>query len=152
MKTRFLLALIAVCGTAACMNDAIGPDPQCEDPGFVYTQRGDTAVSNSTLRYLDVEVGTGRAAEICRGAAVRYVGRLATGAVFDSTPSDTVFRFTPGLSNIIPGFAEGVLGMRVGGKRRVIIPPALGYGSAQNGPIPPNSTLIFDITLVRVEE
>jgi FKBP-type peptidyl-prolyl cis-trans isomerase len=62
-----------------------------------------------------------------------------------------VFKFTPGLSNIIPGFAEGVLGMKVGGKRRVIIPPALGYGNVQNGPIPPNSTLTFDITLVRVE-
>lgn len=152
MKSRFLLALIAACGTAACMNDAVGTDTRCDDPGFVYTQRGDTAVSNSTLRYLDLVVGTGSAAEICRGAAVRYVGRVGTGAAFDSTPSDTVFKFTPGLSNIIPGFAEGVLGMRVGGKRRVIIPPALGYGNAQNGPIPPNSTLTFDITLVRVEE
>lgn len=152
MKARFLLALIGACGTAACLNDTTGPTTQCQDPGFTYTRSGDTAVSNSTLRYIDVVVGTGRAAEICRGAAVRYVGRLASGATFDSVPADTVLKFAPGLSNIIPGFAEGVLGMRVGGKRRVIIPPALGYGPVQNGPIPPNSTLIFDITLVRVEE
>ena len=145
MKPHFLLTFIALCGTAACLDDPSGTDTRCEDPGFTYTGRGDTAVSNTTLRYLDVEVGTGRAAEICRGAAVRYVGRLESGAAFDSTASDTVLKFRPGLDRIIPGFAEGVLGMKVGGKRRVIIPPVLGYGNVQNGPIPPNSTLIFDL-------
>lgn len=155
MRIAPLLAPAALCLLAsACLNDSTGSsNTQCPSPNFSTTMSGDTVVSSTGLRYVNTVVGTGATAQICRGAAVRYVGRLeSTGAVFDSVALDTVFKFTPGLSNIIPGFAEGVLGMKVGGQRRLIIPPSLAYGAQGSGPIPPNSTVIFDVTLKRVEE
>lgn len=155
MRARTLLIPIALCAVAACLGDTTSPTIDCPDPGFTTTTRGDTVVSNSTLRYINLSVGTGATAEVCRVAAVRYVGRLTTGEVFDSTDTGAVLRFSPGLDAIIPGFAEGVLGMKVGGQRRLIIPPALGYGPGTRparGPgfaaIPANATLVFDITLV----
>lgn len=159
MRARTLLIPIALCAVAACLGDTTAPGFDCPDPGFTSTTRGDTVVSNSTLRYIDLTVGSGATAGVCRVAAVRYVGRLPTGEVFDSTDTGAVLRFSPGLDAIIPGFAEGVLGMKVGGQRRVVIPPELGYGAGTRparGPgftgIPANATLVFDITLVGTEQ
>lgn len=159
MKARTLLVPFALCGLAACLGDSTGTQLECEDPGFTYTQRGDTAVSSSSLRFVELSVGTGATAKVCDVVAVQYVGRLSTGEVFDSTSTGTVFRFIPGVSNIIPGFAEGVLGVKVGGSRRIIIPPSLGYGAVARGSagpglaaIPANSTLVFDIKLTEVQD
>jgi FKBP-type peptidyl-prolyl cis-trans isomerase len=131
---------------------------ECDDPNFTYTQRGDTAVSSSTLRFIDLTVGTGGTATLCNGAGVQYVGRLTTGEVFDSSATGLAFRFTPGVDRVISGFAEGVLGMKVGGSRRLIIPPSLGYGATAQpsqgagfAGIPANSTIIFDIKLVEIQ-
>ena len=72
---------------------------------------------------------------------------------FDSSlnPGRTPFRFTVGAGQVIKGWDEGLMGMKVGGKRKLTIPPELGYGSRDNGPIPANSTLIFDIDLLGIE-
>src|SRR5262245_2456331 len=101
----------------------------------------------------DLRTGTGAEAQVGRGAQVRYTGWLSSttaaenkGSQFDSG----TFTFTVG-QGVIQGFSQGVTGMRVGGLRRVVIPPNLGYGSQPNGPIPANSTLIFEIELLAVQ-
>lgn len=98
----------------------------------------------------DLVVGTGTAATLGRSATVSYTGWLysTTAAENKGTQFDSgSFSFTLG-TGVIPGFTQGVNGMRVGGTRRVVIPPELGYGSAGSPPrIPGNATLIFEITL-----
>lgn len=81
-----------------------------------------------------------------RKVTVRYVGRLADGSQFDANDR---FSFRLGVGEVVPGFDIAVKSMRVGGKRRVVIPPEAGYGSRRSGPIPPNSHLVFDLELVR---
>lgn len=104
----------------------------------------------------DVVVGTGAALEANQKAVVFYKGWLTNGTVFDeSRPGSdgklTPFTFTLGAHQVIPGLEEGVTGMKVGGVRLVIIPSALGYGAKGQGPIPPNSILIFQVQLENVQ-
>ena len=84
---------------------------------------------------------------------VNYTGSLENGTVFDSSlnPGREPFRFTLGVGQVIAGWDQGVLGMRTGEKRKLTIPPELGYGNQDMGVIPPNSTLIFEIDLLEVE-
>jgi peptidylprolyl isomerase len=97
----------------------------------------------------DIVVGTGPVAALTDTVAVRYTGTLYTdGTQFDSswTDGDAPIQFP--LDGVVPGFAQGIEGMQVGGRRVIVIPPALGYGSRANGPIPGNSTLVFVVDLV----
>ncbi len=95
----------------------------------------------------DVRIGTGAVVDSGTVATVHYVGRLANGAVFDSSERGP-FSFELGAGQVIPGWDDGVLGMRVGGQRQLVIPPHLGYGPAGAGPIPPDAVLIFDVQVV----
>lgn len=122
------------------------------------TTRGDTVVTTTGLRYRDLVVGDGLMAQACRGVVVKTVGRLENGAVFDSTTTGAPGVMIPGLGRLpVQGVEQGVIGMLEGGVRRLIIPPALAYGSqartAEPGSgfanIPANSTLIYDITLIQ---
>jgi peptidylprolyl isomerase len=100
----------------------------------------------------DLRIGTG--AQVGAGAqvAIHYVGALPDGKQFDANgPAEQPFVFRINAGEVVPGFDEGVLGMRVGGRRQVIIPPALGYGAQGNGPVPGNAILVFTIDLVRVQ-
>ena len=108
---------------------------------------------NVPFSTVDVRVGTGAEANTGRTATVNYSGYLysTTAAENKGTRFDAgTFTFTVG-SGVIAGFSQGVIGMRVGGIRRVIIPPSLGYGAQANGAIPANSTLVFDIELLAVQ-
>jgi peptidylprolyl isomerase len=99
----------------------------------------------------DLTVGTGRAAKTGDPLVVRYVGVLAkNGKEFDSSWSrNATFPFALGLGQVIPGWDKGLIGMKVGGRRQLIIPAALGYGAAGSPPkIPANAALIFDIDLL----
>ena len=97
----------------------------------------------------DLMVGTGEEATAGKEVAVHYTGTLTDGTQFDANgPSDAPMTFQIAAGGMIPGFDEGVKGMRVGGKRQIIFPPALGYGAQANGPIPANSILVFTIELV----
>ena len=101
----------------------------------------------------DIKIGEGQEVEKFNIVTVNYTGLLEDGTIFDSSlnPGRTPFRFTVGAGQVIKGWDEGLIGMKVGGKRKLTIPPELGYGSRDNGPIPANSTLIFEIDLLGIE-
>jgi len=101
----------------------------------------------------DIVVGDGAEAVNQSILTVNYTGKLTDGSVFDSSknPGRTPFRFTLGAGQVIKGWDEGMLGMKVGGQRILTIPPQLGYGARDMGAIPPNSTLIFEVDLLEVE-
>ena len=101
----------------------------------------------------DVVVGTG--SEIAPGdiLTVHYVGSLSNGRVFDSSRDrDTPFTFQLGVGQVIRGWDEGLIGMRVGGKRLLAIPPEYGYGDQSVGTIPANAVLIFEVELLNAEQ
>jgi peptidylprolyl isomerase len=127
-----------------------GPTPTDAPPGPPEVT-GETVTTDTGLQYIDMLVGTGAAPAEADSVEVWYTGWLQSdGTKFDSS----VDRGAPStfqVGGVVPGFREGLLGMQEGGQRRLIIPPELGYGEAGNPPtIPPNSTLIFDVELVRV--
>ena len=112
--------------------------------------------SSGPFSQTDLVVGTGTPVAAGNQATVAYTGWLydlgktdGKGTQFDSGSG---FTFTVGASSVIKGWNQGVVGMRVGGQRRLVIPPDLAYGSSSPGAgIPPNATLVFDITLLRVQ-
>lgn len=120
---------------------------------FAFSQLNCGGKKIETLNIIDEVVGTGAVAEPGKKLTVHYTGMLTNGKVFDSSrlPGRVAFEFVLGTGMVIPGWDEGLKGMRVGGKRRLEIPPHLGYGSEPAGEIPPNSALIFDIELLSVE-
>lgn len=101
----------------------------------------------------DVKIGDGQEVEKFNIVTVNYTGLLEDGTKFDSSlnPGRSPFRFTVGAGQVIKGWDEGLMGMKIGGKRKLTIPPELGYGSRDNGPIPANSILIFEIDLLGIE-
>lgn len=147
-----LLPFAAAVTIAACVDNS-GPnfvDSSCTF-AFAYDTTRMTRTS-SGLFYQDLTVGGGSEIRVGNRAFVHYTGWLTDGKRFDANlPGDVAFGFAaaPG-SNVIPGFIEGVVGMRVGGCRRLVIPPNLAYGSNPRDTtvIPRNATLIFQIALV----
>jgi FKBP-type peptidyl-prolyl cis-trans isomerase len=105
------------------------------------------------LEILDEVVGTGAEAVAGKHVTVNYTGTLTDGTKFDSSlnPGRTPFDFNLGAGEVIAGWDQGVAGMKIGGKRKLTIPPSLGYGAADMGVIPPNSTLIFEVELLKVQ-
>lgn len=109
------------------------------------------APSSGSLVTEDLVVGTGATAQSGDTVTVHYVGTLTNGTKFDSSyDRNQSYTFQLGARQVIAGFDQGVVGMRVGGKRRVTVPPALGYGSQTYLTIPGNSTLVFDIDLLSI--
>ena len=108
---------------------------------------------NGELIIEDIIVGQGAEAVKHSIITVNYTGWLEDGTKFDSSlnPGREPLRFTLGAGQMIQGFDQGIVGMKVGGKRKLTIPPNLGYGSQDKGIIPPNSTLIFELDLLIVE-
>ena len=104
------------------------------------------------LQVIDEKAGTGREAKSGDMVSVNYVGRLSDGTEFDSSyRRNQPFSFTLGAGQVIAGWDQGLSGMKVGGKRKLIIPPDLAYGSRAIGSIPANSTLIFEVELLDVK-
>ncbi len=108
----------------------------------------------SGLQLQDIVVGTGAEAKPRDTISVNYVGALDNGTVFDaSAKHGGPATFQIGVGQLIKGWDEGIPGMKVGGKRKLVVPPSLGYGSKNvgNGLIPPNSTLVFEVELLAVQ-
>lgn len=115
-----------------------------------------SATSNMDTKDLKIEdkvVGTGTEAVTGKKITVNYTGTLTDGTKFDSSlnPGREPFTFNLGAGEVIQGWDKGFAGMKVGGKRTLTIPPELGYGKQESGKIPANSTLIFEVELLKVE-
>ncbi len=105
------------------------------------------------LKYVDLKIGSGPQPSAGQTVRVHYVGRLLDGTKFDSSRDrGQPFEFALGQGSVIAGWDEGVKTMRVGGRRKLIVPPQLGYGAQGAGDkIPPDATLVFDIELLGIE-
>ena len=109
-------------------------------------------MTDSGLKYEDLIEGDGELATPGQKVSVHYTGWLTDGSKFDSSVDrDQPFEFSLGAGMVIRGWDEGVAGMKVGGKRKLTIPPALGYGArGAGGVIPPNATLVFEVELLGI--
>ncbi len=131
--------------------------PPMESPQHKPGKFGDTVVTASGLEYVDLVVGKGASPVKGQTITVNYTGKLTNGKTFDSNVDPDFHHPQPfstaiGVGRVIPAWDEGMLSMKVGGKRRLICPPNLAYGSRGAGAsIPPNSTLIFDVELLKVQ-
>ena len=111
------------------------------------------AAEVTELKIEDTRVGTGTVAEVGKSVTVHYIGRLTNWTKFDSSRDHhKPFTFQLGAGQVIKGWDQGVAGMKVGGVRKLTIPPSLGYGeNGAGGVIPPNATLVFEVELLSVE-
>ena len=105
------------------------------------------------LKYEDIVIGDGASPVTGQKVTVHYTGTLTNGQKFDrSLDRGAPFEFVIGTGSVIKGWDEGVATMKVGGKRKLTIPPELGYGARGIGSIPPNSTLLFDVQLISIRK
>ena len=122
---------------------------------YVITRRANPAGAEVTtpsgLKYVDLKVGDGPSPRTGQTVVVHYTGTLEDGTFFDGTEGKPPANFRIGVGEVIKGWDEGLMTMKVGGKRRFTIPSELGYGAPGRPPkIPPNSTLLFDVELVGI--
>lgn len=127
--------------------------PEISKATFKTPQTTDTLTPSANLKSEDITVGNGDEAKSGQLVTVNYLGTLTNGKKFDSSyDRKEPFTFTLGAGEVIKGWDQGVVGMKVGGKRRLTIPSELAYGAQEQGTIPANSTLIFEIELMGVKE
>lgn len=146
----YRFAKLAVTAAALCGLAVLGPaairgqdKPKKEEPKVTTTKSG--------LKYQDEKVGTGREAKPGDTVAVHYTGWLKNGTKFDSSVGKQPLSFRLGTGRVIAGWHEGIEGMKVGGKRKLIIPPSLAYREEGFPPvIPPNAELTFEVELVKI--
>jgi peptidylprolyl isomerase len=132
---KFFMAVLVVIGLVGCGSNS--PTGSTTD--------------TTPLMTMDLVVGTGPTAVVGDTITVNYIGTLQNGTKFDSSyDRNQPFTFRLGAGAVIAGWDQGLPGMKVGGKRRLTIPPSLGYGNQANGPIPANSTLLFDVELLSI--
>lgn len=136
-------------------NDIYGsPSPTPTPTPDLQVSPGPVTQLPGGLKIQDIVVGTGQEAKVGKTLSVHYVGALENGTKFDSSiDRGEPFNFVLGAGQVIKGWDQGFAGMKVGGKRILVIPPSLGYGSSgAGGVIPPNATLVFEVELVSVVE
>lgn len=135
----------------ACLILSIGLFTACASepyPGQPIPAGKQIATTASGLKYVDLQEGIGAQPKTGQTVVVHYTGWLTTGVQFESSVGQTPLSFRLGTGQVIKGWDEGLATMKIGGKRKLIIPPELGYGSKADGPIPGNATLIFDVELL----
>jgi FKBP-type peptidyl-prolyl cis-trans isomerase len=156
-----IAALLALTGCSAKPAATTTESSASQSAGTQETQptqpteaKGPTSPEVTELKVEDVKVGTGAEAVSGKTISVQYAGYLNDGTKFDASKDHggQPFEFVLGSGNVIQGWDQGVAGMKVGGVRKLIIPPSLGYGAQGAGNvIPPNATLIFEVELVGVQ-
>lgn len=135
-------------------------EPAAADAGFDINNQNDPSTmlieNNGQLQTTDLVVGTGTSAEPGDAITVTYVGAFPDGRIFDASANHpeiaSGFPLVLGAGSVIKGWDQGLVGMKEGGKRRLVVPPELGYGANDYGPIPGNSTLVFEVELLKVEK
>jgi peptidylprolyl isomerase len=154
MRLRTLLiaaAPLALLGCNTTTEAENGPIIDCTTLATAVAANASTLTTTSSgLQYRDQVVGTGATFTTGSTITVRYAGCLApTGSRFDSNESPApAFTFRLGAGQVIKGWDEGLVGMKVGGRRQLVIPPSLGYGATTYGPIPGNSTIVFTVDAI----
>jgi FKBP-type peptidyl-prolyl cis-trans isomerase FkpA len=146
MTKVIVLVVIGAMAVAAVLFIALGSG------GSGSSSRTEEVSTPSGLRYIDEVVGTGESPKQGQNVTVHYTGTLENGTKFDSSVDrGQPYTFPIGTGVVVKGWDEGIMTMKVGGKRRLIIPPSLGYGAPGRPPkIPPNSTLLFEVELLGV--
>jgi FKBP-type peptidyl-prolyl cis-trans isomerase len=161
--SRFALAAAALVALGGCNGTntgttAVDTNVYTEDPvtsqyaSSLNVNIGTMTKTPSGLYYKDLTVGTGATASAGFTVRVQYTGYLVNATQFDTSVGKTpdYFEFLLNAGKVIKGWDEGVQGMKVGGKRQLVIPPALGYGSSGSGSIPGNAILVFEVSLISV--
>ena len=141
---------------SACGTDSTAPDIPSNPAVETYAATLGVNIAAMTkksdnLFVQDLVVGTGAEAVAGRTVRVTYSGYLISGSRFDSNVGGSPFSFALGGGQVIAGWDQGVVGMKVGGKRRLVIGSSLGYGRQGSGPIPANATLVFDVEVLNVQ-
>jgi FKBP-type peptidyl-prolyl cis-trans isomerase FkpA len=146
-----LVAAACLAGPAAASQNQ---KPKAQEPKEKAMKEAREVTTSSGLKYVDQRIGEGEQAKAGDIVAVHYTGWLANGAKFDSSrDSGEPLVFKLGEGQVIKGWDEGIAGIKVGGKRKLTIPPALAYGSlGMGGVIPPGATLIFEVELLNVKK
>jgi FKBP-type peptidyl-prolyl cis-trans isomerase FkpA len=155
-RTLFALMFAAALGLSACVPDSTAPTPPSNPALEAFNSTLGVNIATMTKRnndlYIqDLVVGTGADATAGRTISVTYTGWLANGTRFDSNVGGSAFSFRLGFGQVIAGWDQGVVGMKVGGKRKLVIGSALAYGSPGNASIPANATLVFDVEVLGVQ-
>jgi FKBP-type peptidyl-prolyl cis-trans isomerase FkpA len=150
-KRSTLIALTLACGLglSACGGGGSSTGTPADATG---------SANVTTLKTTDTAVGTGATVALGQVVTVNYTGWLydvrqadTHGSKFDSSVGGAPFSFTLGAGQVIKGWDQGIVGMKVGGKRTLLIPSSLGYGASGSGPIPPNAALVFDVEVLSVK-
>ena len=144
-----ILSLSALVGCNKCSDPKTATEGKTEAPPTETTP----PVEATELKIEEVQAGSGEEAVEGKEVTVHYTGKLTDGKQFDSSVDrNEPFKFRLGAGMVIPGWEQGIKGMKVGGKRKLTIPPQLGYGErGAGGVIPPNATLVFDVELLGVQ-
>jgi peptidylprolyl isomerase/FKBP-type peptidyl-prolyl cis-trans isomerase FkpA len=162
MMYRAAIALSVLVLLPGCLTSSDTPAPEAaapapaaaanEPPPGQRTAQAPASTTRGGVQIVDLRPGNGPAAQSGQRVRVHYTGKLTNGSTFDSSVGKQPFTFTLGAGEVISGWDQGVAGMKVGGKRRLTIPPAMAYGARGVPPqIPPNSTLVFEVDLLGTE-
>jgi FKBP-type peptidyl-prolyl cis-trans isomerase FkpA len=149
----YLLVLCVIVLTSACAKKEETPESNTPAQGPSSAAPAQPVADVTELKMEDTKVGTGAVAESGKTVTVHYTGWLTNGTKFDSSKDHgQPFTFQMGAGQVIKGWDQGVTGMKVGGVRKLTIPPDLAYGpNGAGGVIPPNATLVFEVELLNVE-